>query len=243
MTKIKKVFNKHHQLYLLISFFIFIFLITFYSLIFPKKESIVSSIVPTPTLRPTNTSIPTITKISPQPFKSVDGTYTVGTRTLEVKTDIKTKEALLYFKENGQNILIDSIISPYYYGQVSLVEFSISTDNNYLIYQLHDGDFSSYKLYSFPDKRNIELKINLEYSGFSKNNEYFYICSIGGFSYGGAYIYRLPKMELVYQDKNDRAKCQYDSSNNSLKISYTDYDKPFFTNTVYYFDTNKSVSQ
>lgn len=237
MIKIKKIFNKHHQQYLLISFFIFIFLIVLYSLNFSKKNSNISTISPTPTLlisQPTKNPT-TATKVSSR-------IYTIGARKLEAKLDPKTNEILLYFKENGQDVLINSIVSPNDEGELS-PNFSISSDNNYLTYMVADGDFSIYKLYSFPEQKNTTLKINPEYSGYSKDNKYFYICSIGGFSDGGAYIYHLPKMELVYQDKNNSAKCQYDSSNNSLKISYTDYDKPFFTNTIYYFNTNKAVSQ
>lgn len=248
MTKIKKIFNKHHQLYLLISFFIFIFLITFYSLNFPKKEPVVSSTTPTPTSRPTEKPMPTIAKGTPQPLKNIDNVYTVGTRTIEVKYSPKDKKTFLYLKENGQNTLIknysDFPCSVEETCRNIPMKFSISSDNNYLVYNIvSEWEGSMSELYYIPDKKVTHLPIPIDESGFSKNNEYFYSCALGGFDDGGVYVYRLPKMELVYQDKNDSAKCQYDASNNSLKISYTEHDKPFFTNTIYYFGTNKAISQ
>ncbi len=248
MIKIKKVFNRHHQLYLLISFFIFIFLITFYSLNFPKRETTVSLITPTPTLRPTSTPMPTAIKGTPQPLKNIDGTYTVGTRKLEVKYDPKTRITSLFFKENGQNVLINSFESRELsdgnvYRNIP-INFSISSDNNYLTYKvIWEWEGSISEFYNIPDKKVTRLKLSIDNSGFSKDNQYFYACSLDNMTRGGVYIYRLPKMELVYQDKKESAKCQYDASNNSLKISYTDYDKPFFTNTIYYFDTNKVIPQ
>ncbi len=248
MIKIKKFFNKNHQLYLLISFFVFIFLITFFSLNFPKKEPVISLITPTPTLRPTATPMPTVVKGTPQPLKNIDATYIIGTRTLEVKYNPKDKRTFLYLKENGQNILIKSYSDfPCSVGETCRnipMKFSISSDNNYLVYNVvseWEGSMSDF--YYIPDKKVTNLPIPVDESGFSKNNQYFYACGLGGFDDGGVYIYHLPKMELVYQDKNNSARCQYNSSNNSLKISYTDYNEPFFTNTVYYFDTNKAVSQ
>lgn len=244
----KKKFNKHHQLYLLFSFFVFIFLITFYSLNFPKKEPVISSITPTPTLRPTATPIPIAVKGTPQPLKNIDATYNVGSRILEVKYDSKTRLTSLFFKESGQNVLINSFNSRELsdgniYRNIP-INFSISPDNNYLVYTvIWEWEGSISEFYNFPDKKVTRLKLSIDNSGFSKNNQYFYACSLDNMTRGGVYVYRLPKMELIYQDKSDSAKCQYDSSNNSLKISYTDYNKPFFTNTIYYFDTTKAIPQ
>lgn len=248
MTKIKKILAKDHRPYFLILFFSFIFLITFYSLNFPQKEPIVSLISPTPTSRPTNKPIPTTTKGTPQPLKNIDNTYPVGARKIEVKYDSKTKITSLFLTENGQNILINSFKSSELsdgntYRNIP-INFSISSDNNYLSYTIaSEWEGSISEFYYIPDKKITHLKLSIDDSGFSKDNEYFYACSLDGMPNGGAFIYKLPEMSLVYQDKNSNAKCQYDSSDNSLKISYTDQNKPFFTNTIYYFDTTKAVSQ
>lgn len=197
---------------------------------------------------------PTKVQSKPEPTRvlsKIDKTFQVGNRTLALKYDSKTKITTLFFKENGQEILInqwESLITDFGTIRNIPTDFIISSDNHYMSYLLcseYEGCNSEF--YNFPNKKVVIQTFARDgnSSGFTKDNKYFYACADDGLIDGGIVIYNLPQMNIVYQNEEGMGlKCQYNQQKNTLNISNVGYDiKPISTMIVYSFDSNQIISQ
>lgn len=135
--------------------------------------------------------------------------------------DSENKKVSLFLTSNkGNEILVDEtkIWELPTNNQKIIPRFTnteVSPSNNYLFYYLSSGyEGGSSFLYNIKSKEKINLEMSSETYGYDKNEKYFYTCSGPGMDQGGASIYKLPTMELIYKASGTCYRCQLNSNNN-----------------------------
>lgn len=163
------------------------------------------------------TAVPTKT------IGQIDSTETPKTNVsyqVESIDDSQNQNVKLILKSNtGNQVIIDE--AKYWQlpgGQIVKPMFTnieISSTNNYISYFISSGyEGGSSFLYNIKNKEKVNLKMSSETYGYDKNEQYFFSCSGPGIDEGGAKIYKLSTMSLIYKAPGTCYKCQLNSNNN-----------------------------
>lgn len=173
----------------------------------------------------------------PNPY--VPLVYKFGPYIVSVKEDKRNNIINLILKEGEEETIIESIeLDNTFKGTFS--KFLTSSNNKYLHYVASlNLDYYQSRIYNIENKKKINLGITAFDNGFTSDNKYFYGCSEDGLFDGGVEIYNLEQMKVEYRKPYGLMKCEYDSQNNILKVTYNDNINKDFQ---YSFDSGKIVN-